>query len=339
MSSAVADTSSTRSRASARGQMSRLTRVAAGAGAAMFAFECYVVIRWLTGPNFRRVDAGPSVAPTWIKISIYVGEIAFPTLTLVLAYVIILRPWIRYRRVSFEGLFFVAALVSAPYDGISSYFHSWFVCNALFFNRGNPATSLPGWQSFAEPGAQTPWPMLLVFGMYPVVIVSLAMLGNRLLVMMKTRWPRMGTAPRVAILFAVFILIATPLEAFFFMRLGWYDEALQPAIFSSYWAHDPLPNIFVWGVAFIAFSLLCSRNDRGETIVERGAAMDSSPKSIAIRFFAVFAAVQVILLSCYHIPMTIATLVQPHAHWPSDMSDNSFMNDHICGYGTPRACP
>jgi hypothetical protein len=179
----------------------------------------------------------------------------------------------------------------------------------------------------------------MLLGAYPLVYVVVGSVGHYLLRTMKARWPHMGTATPLVILFAAYIVFFIPLEAFFWMRLRYYDEAVQPSVFPSYWAHDPLLNVIGVAVTITLLSLLSTRNDRGETIVERGVAMDSSPKPVALRFLAVFGAVQILTLGCYHIPMVITTLLQPPAHWSSDLTDNSFMNDHICGYGTPRACP
>jgi hypothetical protein len=83
------------------------------------------------------------------------------------------------------------------------------------------------------------------------------------------------------------------------------------------------------------------RNDRGETLVERGAIKlgTSGIKVTILRFFAVLAAMQAILFAGYHAPMAVWTILNPDAAWHPNMVDNSFLNDHICGVGTPRICP
>lgn len=83
------------------------------------------------------------------------------------------------------------------------------------------------------------------------------------------------------------------------------------------------------------------RNDRGETLVERGSRHfgTTGPKVTALRFFAVFAAMQACLLLGYHLPMAIWTTISPTTAWHEDMQQNSYLNDHICGMGTRRVCP
>jgi hypothetical protein len=38
-------------------------------GALVIAFEAYVLIKWVSGPNFVRVDPGPTPVPTFIQIA------------------------------------------------------------------------------------------------------------------------------------------------------------------------------------------------------------------------------------------------------------------------------
>jgi hypothetical protein len=37
--------------------------------------------------------------------------------------------------------------------------------------------------------------------------------------------------------------------------------------------------------------------------------------------------------------VAISTLINPVNAWHPAMVGNSYLNDHICGYGTPRICP
>jgi hypothetical protein len=38
-------------------------------------FQAYVLIRWVTGPYFRRVAPGPSIPPHWMRILIPTYEL------------------------------------------------------------------------------------------------------------------------------------------------------------------------------------------------------------------------------------------------------------------------
>ena len=73
-------------------------KIWAAVGGAILAFQLYVWIRWITGPNFERVPAGPSDPPTFMK-AILVTWTAVIIVGLPIAiYYFIIRPWRRERR-------------------------------------------------------------------------------------------------------------------------------------------------------------------------------------------------------------------------------------------------
>jgi hypothetical protein len=82
------------------------------------------------------------------------------------------------------------------------------------------------------------------------------------------------------------------------------------------------------------------KNDRGETVVERGIGrhQPSSARAALIRFLAILGGVQVILLLTYHGPMLMWQSV--HAGpWPKEIQERSYLTDHLCGAGSEQACP
>jgi hypothetical protein len=50
---------------------SKPVRIWAIAGGAILAFQLYVWIRWIAGPNFERVPPGPSDPPTFMKAILF----------------------------------------------------------------------------------------------------------------------------------------------------------------------------------------------------------------------------------------------------------------------------
>ena len=65
------------------------------AGGAVLAVQLYVWIKWVTGPYFVRVPAGPSDPPTWMK-TILVTWTGVIMLGLPVAlYYVVVRPWRR----------------------------------------------------------------------------------------------------------------------------------------------------------------------------------------------------------------------------------------------------
>jgi hypothetical protein len=58
----------------------------AGFGAVTFAFVAYLMIRWVTGPNFVRVPVGPSEPPTAMKVVLNTGQIVLSVTAVIIVY-------------------------------------------------------------------------------------------------------------------------------------------------------------------------------------------------------------------------------------------------------------
>jgi hypothetical protein len=316
---------------------------AAVLGAVLAVFEICVLVKWATGPEFEPVRIGPTEVPTWMKVAAIAGQAIFVVTAATFLYRLVIRPWRRERRVIFDGLLCIASLLTSVYDASSAYFHNWFTYNSYFLNWGNPATSLPGWQAYSAAGETIAWPILFFPTLYAIVFVALSIVGCWVMRHVHHRWPRLPKPVLMTICFASMIVISIILEGQLFMRLGFYLETGWSFRFlNSTYSHNPVRNILLFAVLFTGLSSLrYFVNDRGQTLVERGAERfpASSSRAIAMRFLAVLAAVQVVIGLGYHLPMALTTLATPDARWDDVVVNNSYLNDQICGVGTPRACP
>jgi hypothetical protein len=318
-------------------------KVAAALGVLLACFQAYVLLKWVAGPNFQEVTYGPTIPPAWMKVAIPTAEILSTALVVVLVHRFVVRPWRHERRIPFDGLLVLTALCVSMYDPLSCYLHIWYAYNSYFFNRGTPMVEMPGWQSFNEPGAQIAWPIFFIPALYAAMFLGIPALGCWVMRQVRSRWPHLPNIALVAICFVTIVVIDIVVEGVVVMRLGFYDHT-GPSIplLDSYYSHNALANIFLVAVTITAVAALrFFRNDRGETLVERGSQHfgTTRAKVTALRFFAVFAAMQVCLLLGYHVPTAIWTTITPNTAWHQDMQQNSYLNDHICGVGTPRVCP
>ncbi|MHB8695525.1 MAG: spirocyclase AveC family protein [Solirubrobacteraceae bacterium] len=317
--------------------------IAAGIGLVLACFEIYLLIAWIAGPNFTEVTPGPSVPPTWMKIAIHTSEVLCVALAAFLVYRFVIRPWRREQRVPFDGLLVLTGLATSVYDPLSCFFHPWFAYNSALLNMGTPMSEVPGWQSFHAPGQQLAWPILFIPPLYTVFFLVIPAVGCGLMRATSRRWPRLPSAGHVAICLVTIFLIDTFTEGTVIMRLGFYEHTGSSfSSLDSYYGHNALRNIiFVTITVTAAVCLRYYRNDRGETIVERGAhRINASPlKKTILRFFAVLTAIQALLFFGFHVPLAISTLISPNTPWHADMRQHSYLNDHLCGYGTPRHCP
>lgn len=315
-------------------------KIAAAIGAAFAAFEAYIIIKWIAGPNFQRVTWGPTEPPTSMKVSIIIAQILFTGVSIIVFYWLIVRPWRRERTVTFNGLFYIAWIISSAYDSLSCYFHNWFVYNTYFFNMGAPLSGIPGWRSYAEPGAMAAFPLFWIPQFYGLAFVGLSVLGCRLMRRVRDRYPSLPTVALVLICYLAAMAADIIVETIIMMRPGWYAETGASFIHGPY-GPSPVSNLILASLMVTAAaSLQFFRNDRGETLVERGLhTLRGQAKATIWRFFAILAAVQIICLATYHIPMAIWTVIHPVDPWPAVMRDHSYLNSHICGVGTPRKCP
>ena len=316
--------------------------MAATVGVILAVFEVYLLVRWIGGPNFQVVTYGPDEPPTWMKIAVNSAQVLFPLAAAICFYRFVVLPWRRDRWIPFDGLILMTAVPLSIWDSLNSYFHTWFGYNSYFINRGDPLVELPGWQSFSEPGAQLAWPIFYLPPMYAVVFLGSSALGCMVMRRTNARWPRLPVPALVGICFVTMVVLDILMEGEGMSRLGFYDETGTTLPFlEHYYGHDPIRNMVLLALVLTGTSCLrFFRNDRGESIVERGAHQIAGlAKTATLRFFAMLAALQIVMIFGFHVPFAITTLISPNAAYHEDMVNNSYLNDHICGSGTPRECP
>ncbi|HZS20968.1 MAG TPA: spirocyclase AveC family protein [Pseudonocardiaceae bacterium] len=326
-----------------RGRGRSMLEIAAGPGALLAAFEVYILLKWVSGPNFEPVRLGPTPVPTWMKIGVITVQVVFAVAACAMIYQLVIRPWRRERTVGLDGLLCLAAMMTSVYDASSAYFHNWLTYNSYLLTMGNPSAELPGWQSYSVPGETIAWPILFIPTCYAVAYVGVPKLGCSVMRRASNRWPGIPVFGLLAICFAVMAVVTLVMEGQVFMRLALYQETgWSIGFLDSHYSHNPLRNVLFVALFCTALTALrFYRNDRGQSLVERGAErFGASPgKAVVMRFLAVLAGFQLIIGLGYHLPMAMTTLVAPDAPWHDVMVQNSYLNNQICGVGTPRTCP
>lgn len=322
------------------GKRFRTIHWVAALGVVLLIFELYLLINWVTGPYFKTIPYGPSEPPTWMKWGMDIYAVGGNLLMVYLFWQLLFRPWLKERRVTFYGLMCPVLLLTSVYDPLGSYFDNWYNYNAYFLNFGSPLPAgMPGWQSFAEPGAGNTWPIALIPSLYVNAFLFFIWSGCWIMGALRRHFPRMPPA-LMAGCFLAFVIFDIVIEGYIFMRLGWYVET-GLAINQGEYYQNPWRNIIL---AALMWSMLASlyyfRDDRGQTFVERGLDLSetNTAKGIVLRFFALLAAVQLILTIFYHIPIALHVKYFP-AEWPEAISSKTYFTGHICGYDTPRPCP
>jgi Spirocyclase AveC-like len=305
-------------------------------------FILYIWGKWLLGPYAAPVETGPSAPPTWMSVGLVIWQIVTTAGMLGFFYWFLVRPWVRERRLTTDGILCVAGFFLWFQDPLSNYFSPWITYNSRLVNVGSWVNGIPGWLSFGEPGRQLPEPFLLEPGVYVTLWLSVAALGCAIMRRTKARWPHFGPYRLLLVCFVALAFFDLLLEGLLMMPMGLFTYVggafpiLFPNSYHTFPLHEPVfTSLMFTGVAALRYF----KDDRGYTFVERGAEQIQGPKRQGLyRMLAIIGATQLCMFVFYNVPSAI--MVATHGRvWPVDAQERSYLTDFICGDGTDRACP
>jgi hypothetical protein len=167
-------------------------RVWAAVGGVILAFQLYVWIRWISGPNFERVPAGPTDPPMFMKAILFTWTAVIVVGLPIAIWWFLIRPWRRERRITLDGMLFVSCGLLWFQDPLLNYFNTWSTYNTWMWNMGSWVQDIPGWVSFGEPGAMMAEPILMNAPGYFFVLLC-TMLGCWVMRLAKKRFPNINT--------------------------------------------------------------------------------------------------------------------------------------------------
>jgi len=309
-------------------------------GAIVVAFELYVWGDWITGPYFERVPSGPTDPPGWMKAAMLIFQIAGPVGIVALFWFVLIRPWRRTRRVTFDGLLIAALFFVSCQDPLSSYFENWYTYNSYMLNWGAWNKSFPGWMSFAQPGEMASEPILFTIPAYIYYLFGMSVIGCAVMRRVKSRGA--GVLGQTAACWLVLAFCSLVVEGMIWFPLGilTYPGGVGPEIFPSTYHTFPLHETVFIGAITTGLALLRFHvNDRGETVAERGVSRlnVSAGKETILRFLAVAGIANLLFFGLYNVPT--ALVVSHGADWPKDHQKRSYLTNRICGAQTDRLCP
>lgn len=312
-------------------------------GALILALELYVWAKWITGPYFVPVPSGPSEPPELMKIALVtwtaVTVIGLP----ISLYFFIVKPWLRERRITTDGMLLLAFGFMSFQDPLLNYTNTWCTYNTWLFNRGSWTQDIPGWVSWGKPGQMMAEPILMIMPGYSYGVLLCTMLGCWVMRRAKARWPSLGVAGMLGVVFVFTLFFDVVMEGLFLMPMGLftYPGAIQSlSMFPGTYHQYPIYEAVLWGSVQAGLcALRYFTDDRGRTFVERG--LDRVHAGFArmqtTRFLAIFAAVSMFFFVFYNLP---AQWFAMHADpWPEDIQKRSYLTMGICGEGTGRLCP
>ncbi|MHB8693811.1 MAG: spirocyclase AveC family protein [Solirubrobacteraceae bacterium] len=302
-------------------------------GAVGIAVALETWVRWITSSDFTKPNPGPDHYRSMTYLTIF--EIASCTLAALFLWRLVIRPWIRERRMPLDGKILIGLTLSYFVDPILNLYSPTFAMNAHSVSFGSWANQLPFYTAphqdrFAEGLLWAP-ELYMYFGLLAAIA------GCWLLDRMRARFPRASTATLYTVLFAIFVCADFPAEWFAIVRPQIYVFAGVPKDFSLFAGtlHQfPIyQSLFAAVFAIMITWLRDSKDTHGRTAVERG--LDTLSISNARKGLLSFLAVTGFMLACvlgYFLPYSwAATSADTYVRLPSYLSTAAY-----CGTpGTP----
>jgi predicted secreted protein len=308
-------------------------------GIAYVCLVVYVMVRWLVSDQVGAIPKGPDPVPDYARWALYIWDVVSPVTSLLVVYVWGIRPWRREGRITTDGILIIAIMLSNFLDPLYNYTQYQFSYNSYHLNFGTwlgkiPGVLMPNARLHPEPIA---WGFSYIWAFFLAAWFSCVLMRR-----LKRRWPQLGNAGLLGIVFVFWTLVDGVLEPTLFVRLSenwaypgavrWltlfagsrYQFPIYEAVFSG---------VMLTGVAALRYFV----DDKGRTFVDRGIddIRASARQKTTLRIFATTACVASIIFGGFFLPFQ---WFGAHADsWPKDLP--SYLRNGICGEGTPYECP
>ena len=311
----------------------------AGFGAVCGLLAIYVFGSWILSADFTRTPVGPTPLPGWMKISLRFQEIAFPVATVGMLYWLVVRKWRRDHELNLDSMLAVAFIGLYWQDVLYNYSALHFTYNSGFINMGSWTMHIPGWiaphsNKFAEP-------FLMAGGAYNSALLGVVMLCCWFMRRFKAKHPDLGVVGTISAMF-VFMFFADFIVESAWVHSGAYafGGAVKGwTLFYGKWYQFPVYESILWGACWTGMAALRYYvDDKGRTVVERGVdrLRIGSKSKFALRFLAVYGALNMIMIVTYDIPQQWFNLHS--SPWPKSIQERSYFTQGICGPGTDYEC-
>jgi hypothetical protein len=278
----------------------------------------------MTGPEFQRVPVGADQPPEWMRVALTTMQVAGALAAVAMVWLLLLRPLIRERRLTLNGMLVIAAVLAAPWDGLSSYDQHWVNWNSYLANRGSPLSAVPGVNSPHGPGYGQVLPFFNVAA-YVIALPLFGAFGSWVMRRAKRRFPRLTAAGLLGVCLLAIMVVETASEMVL-APSGVYTLAGSqwPIFFADHYYRLTVPQMVHIAMLFtLPAALTYFGGPTGETVVEEGAQSIRGPRRRAVtRVAAVVGAVHLGILLTYHLPMMF---YGSHAdEYPADVKQRSY---------------
>jgi hypothetical protein len=307
----------------------------ASVGAFFVALQAYIFGAWIMSPHFTPTPPGDSPLHWYPQLVMAVIQFGAPALVLCGV------AWIVYEtrkegRIPTLGLIIIGWASAYWQDPLINYVRPAFSYNSHFVNFGSWCELVPGWM--APNGSKMPEPLFFGLGAYAFVIPTTALICAFAMRTAKRLRPRTTSFQLILVAFVTMFWCDLVVEALLVAShmYAYLGSIHALSLFPGTLHQFPLYESMLGGATVAATgSLFHFRDDRGNTLVERGVQNLRVRKGVsAIRALAVIGFVNIVVLS-YTI-LYIFINLQMDA-WPQEIP--SYLRNGICGEGTSVNCP
>lgn len=319
----------------------RWVLVWAGIGATFIAFEAFVLLRWVLGPNFTPTPPGPDQISTGMQAFYVAVQIAVSVAAVVCLYFWVVRPWRREGRLTTDGMLALSGMMIFFWDMCMNYTSVSLLYNSKLVNFGAWANG--SWPTWISPNAnKLPEPIFVTIPGYTALVFSQVVFVLWLLRKAKVRWPGIGVLGVVATIFVGLTIVDTIIETLL-LRTGLYayPGAIRAiTLFAGQTYQLPLSETVLFGGLGLGAIAMLSyfRDDRGQTFVERG--IDTLKIGVKgkqlVKFCAIFGAVHAAFLVLYMVPQQWFAL---HSDTFPEGYKSYQINDMCASGADGKTCP
>ncbi|MGQ0629711.1 MAG: spirocyclase AveC family protein [Sporichthyaceae bacterium] len=239
-------------------------------GALTIALGLYCWTHWITSGSFQRARPGPDEYEYLWYLRTF--EIGASVAGVVMLWFWVLRPWLKNRHVPIDGKILLGMMFAYVVDPTLNVFTHAFAMNAHSVSFGSWGAALPlGWgpqeETFAEALVWAPQ-LYMYFGLFA------AMLGCRMLRLLRLRCPRASNATLYTVVFVIFMPLDAVAEVTFLVLPQLYVFPGVPGNFSLFageiYQFPLYQSIFAAVFATMVTWLRDSVDETGRSAVERG---------------------------------------------------------------------
>jgi hypothetical protein len=243
-------------------------------------------------------------------------------------------PWRRTGQLTTLGAFGIATWTMFWQDPLQNQIAPWFSWNHWLPNVGSWANEIPGVSQVNATGLGEPV-YITITGFVLFYFGFGAVFGTWVMNKVKERRPGIGT-PWLIFSSIVGCTVTLGVLELFWMRAGAYiypDSIKELTLFYGHAYQIPIYEILIDGILAAGMSwLVYFRNDKGETVVERGLSelKVSRTKKNWMRILA-FAVAANLVYAMYS--LTLQPFIHAGHSWPADIAKRSYFAEGWCGPG------